>query len=602
MIRSSIRNKLVLFLLAATIVPITTSIFITYFYTKQSVMSETKSTNSSLIYQGQTNIVNYLNIIQQTSLFVYNDPKLFEIVEHGLTDYLSDKEVFRGMQVMSHSIKEIYQVYLHMAKRNRSHLILNDRTRSEAIDSEHVPELEPGQAWLEPSHRSHDYGLNPFTPEYVPPATVITLHRSIYDVASKQVLGTLSIDVNLDVIASISEQLYTKSGEELYILDDKGTVVYGPREEQIGRVLEDRWVPYMLGLPEPKGSFEWKGGDFKGIQLYERMSTPYMNWTLVKRISDEALYQSARQITLINSLVYSLFLVVVIAATVYISFRFTNPIRKLIGYINKIQSGHLNVAIDLTGGDEFGVLARRFRLMMQTLNDMILREYRLELANKTNELKALQAQINPHFLNNALQSIGTLALQQDQRKIYSLISSLGKMMRYGMNTNDTVVPLTMEADYVKAYLELQKQRFGEGLQYRFELEPDAAAVKVPKMILQPIVENYFKHGFDSPERDGSILIAAQIAADGRLRIAVSDNGRGMPQDDLAMLQNKLGTGWQTRVDGEESIGLLNVLARLKLYFNDHARIELENVVPNGMKVILWIPLNQGGTGVESTDR
>ncbi|WP_409345316.1 sensor histidine kinase [Paenibacillus sp. MBLB4367] len=602
MIRSSIRNKLVLFLLAATIVPITTSIIITFYYTKQTVINETKSTNSSLIYQGKTNLVNYLNVIQQASLSIYNDRDLFETVESGLTDYLSDKEVYRGMQVLSHSVKEIYQVYLHVAKSNRSHLMVNERQRVETLEPRYVPALEPGQVKLEPTHMSHDYGLNPFTPEYAPPTEVITLHRSIYDVPTKQVLGSLSIDVSLDVIASISEQLYTKSGEELYILDEKGTVIYGPRTEQLGRVLEDQWVGYMMGLSEPKGSFEWNGDAFKGIQLYERMSTPYMNWTLVKRISNEVLYRNARQITLINSLVYSLFLIVVIAATVYISIRFTNPIRKLIGYINKIQSGNLNVAIDLTGGDEFGVLARRFRLMMQTLNNMILREYRLELANKTNELKALQAQINPHFLNNALQSIGTLALQQNQRNIYSLISSLGKMMRYSMNTNDTVVPLSVEADYVKAYLELQKQRFDVGLQYRFELTEEAAAALVPKMILQPIVENYFKHGFDSPDRDGSILIAALFAEDGRLRIEVSDNGRGMPPDKLAVLQQKLNKGWQTRFEGEESIGLLNVLARLKLYFNDYVEMQLENVIPHGMKVVLWIPQTKGGIGVEGIDR
>jgi two-component system sensor histidine kinase YesM len=131
----------------------------------------------------------------------------------------------------------------------------------------------------------------------------------------------------------------------------------------------------------------------------------------------------------------------------------------LISYINKVQAGNMNVHIRITGNDELAILARRFDIMLQTINDHINREYKLEIANVTNQLKAMQAQINPHFLNNALQSIGTLALQHDAPKVYSLLSSLAKMMRYNMNTNDTIVPLSTEISHVKAYLELQQQRF-----------------------------------------------------------------------------------------------------------------------------------------------
>src|SRR5690606_12556233 len=100
---------------------------------------------------------------------------------------------------------------------------------------------------------------------------------------------------------------------------------------------------------------------------------------------------------------------------------------------------------------------------MQRLNQLIMREYRLELANKTNQLKALQAQVNPHFMNNALQSIGTLALQHGDQKTYALISSLGKMMRYHMRADGRSVMLVEEIDYLRSYLALQRQRFGEDL-------------------------------------------------------------------------------------------------------------------------------------------
>lgn len=153
-------------------------------------------------------------------------------------------------------------------------------------------------------------------------------------------------------------------------------------------------------------------------------------------------------------------MLIVIGGTIYISIRFTAPIKQLIRYITRIQAGQVQLGqmqqdIELTRTDEMGILANRFHGLMQDLNQMVMREYRLELANKSNQLMALQAQINPHFLNNALQSIGTLALQHDAPKVYALIASLAKMMHYSMNTNESVVPLGKELDHIKAYLELQ---------------------------------------------------------------------------------------------------------------------------------------------------
>lgn len=232
--------------------------------------------------------------------------------------------------------------------------------------------------------------------------------------------------------------------------------------------------------------------------------------------------------------------------------------------------------------------------MMQTINELILREYALDLANKTNELKALQAQINPHFLNNALQSIGTLALQHQEVKIYSLIASLGKMMRYHMNTNETIVPLSKEIDYVKGYLDLQRQRFDERLQVEVDASPETLTVRLPKMTLQPIVENFFKHGYDSTQ-GGLIRIECRLNGESELNIAVTDNGRGMEEEERQALAARLDMDPALLGEGQESIGLLNVIQRIKLYFNENARMNISAADPTGLRVELCIPLGEGGT-------
>ncbi|NOU92173.1 HAMP domain-containing protein [Paenibacillus sp. LMG 31456] len=590
MIRNSIRNKLIVFLLAATIMPISTSIVITYYFTKQAVSNETIQSNSNLIYQGKTNIMNYLKAIEQNSLNVYNDNTLYTIIYNGDTDYLSYNETVRGLQTIANSVKEIKQIYLYMAKSNRSILISQGNpNRNDSPGPKYQPEMNNAEVKLQPTHWNHDYKVGSLF--YFPPTTVVTMHRTLLNSLTQERLGILSIDFSIEVIKSISEQLYTLGQDEFYILDNDGAVIYSTNPKEWGQVLQEPWVDHLLSMPESSGSFEWKSKPFTGIHIYDRMSTPYMEWTLVKRIPYEHLYKNARDLTKINTLIFILFMVVVISATLYISFRFTSPIKNLMGYISKIQSGNMQVDIQVTSNDEIGILARRFRMMMQTINNLIEREYKLDIANKTNQLKALQAQINPHFLYNGLQSIGTLALQHQAPKIYSLISSLARMMRYNMNTNETLVPLRQEIDHIKSYLELQMQRFEDELDVTFQVTEQTLDILIPKMILQPLVENYFKHGFDPREKKGALLIAGEITEDNQLKLIVEDNGRGIDPKQLIILQKQLSLQPDEIAETSESIGLLNVHLRLQLYFQG-ASMKLDPCYPTGVRVTLVIPNTQ----------
>ncbi|MGF9713612.1 cache domain-containing sensor histidine kinase [Paenibacillus naphthalenovorans] len=586
MIRNSIRNKLIVFLLAATIIPFSTSIAMTYFITKHNVIEETIKTNSNLIYQGKTNITNHLNVIQQASLSIYNDTSLYGAVENGAVNYLDRGEIFRGMQAIVMSVKEIQQAYLYLSNSNKSFLFSQGNIfRNEGTGPKYVPQVGKSDTVLEPTHLSHTYKSSGFNP--LPSVPVFTLHRSITNAVTMKEFGTLSIDVNLNMIRSIAEQLYEQGKEQLFILDSGGTVIYGPDPMLLGQTLEDGWVKHLQQLDQPSGNFEWNSDEFKGIHIYERMDSPYHDWILVKRIPNELLNSNARQITEINMMILIAFMIVVIGATLVISIRFTTPIKRLIGTIGKIQTGNMHADIDVKGNDEFAILAGRFRSMMERINNLIMREYQLEIANKTNQLKALQAQINPHFLYNSLQSIGTLALQHNAPQVYSLISSLAKLMRYSMNS-DTVVPFASELSHVKAYLELQMQRFEHKLTVNYEADESIMHIPVPKMILQPLVENYFKHGFDQRSVSETLTIAARLGDDGRMEIRVQDEGTGMTEDTLQKLRRRLEARPRHQQE-EESIGLINVMSRLRLYYEDEAEMIIDHNKPSGVTVTLRIP-------------
>ena len=169
------------------------------------------------------------------------------------------------------------------------------------------------------------------------------------------------------------------------------------------------------------------------------------------------------------------------------------------------------------------------------------------------------------------------SLQKKEPEIYTLITSLGKMMRYSMNTGEPIVSLARELDYVQAYFALQRQRFGEQLHYTVHLDPELLKLHIPKMLLQPLVENYFKHGFDAQMEAGTIAISGSLSADSRwLQMEVSDNGKGITAGNLRALRERLAVPKGAWSNGESGIGLSNILSRLKLYYNEAATLEVEH--------------------------
>ncbi|WP_144028262.1 cache domain-containing sensor histidine kinase [Paenibacillus ferrarius] len=600
------RNKLILFLLIATLVPFITSIVVSYMFTKEKVTEDTVRTNSALISQAKMNLLNYLNGVVQASSTIYTGihlselGQLYEILQRQQEiDYMSDKVISSGLQVMSHSIKEIKQIYLYAEVSNRSYLSVNDFSKSVPGKYEKLPPFpEQETVYIETTHESSSYGVP--TTIYIAPSPVLSMHRKLMYSPNNTSIGELIIDFQLDLVSEISQSVYTHDEEELYILDEHGRIVFGPDTSKWGLPLEESWGNEATHSKLDKGSYEWSKGAYAGINVYEKMKTDYLDWTIVKRLPYEQLTKNARQLTFINSLILTFFMLIVIAGTIYISIRFTEPIKQLIRYITRIQAGQvqlnqLTTDIELTRTDEMGILANRFHTLLQDLNQMVMREYRLELANKSNQLMALQAQINPHFLNNALQSIGTLALQHEAPKIYTLISSLAKMMHYSMNTNESVVPLRKEIDHIKAYLELQKQRFEHQFEIIYEVEESTKDISVPKMILQPLVENYFKHGFKpSTTATGLLRIEATKYIVGEhdefLQLIVEDNGVGITEERLREVKNRLNTPFITEA---ACIGLSNVLTRVRLYFTDDALLEIEHAHPQGLRIVIHIPMKKG---------
>ncbi|MCP1424489.1 two-component system sensor histidine kinase YesM [Paenibacillus xylanexedens] len=596
----SIRTKLIAFMLIATTLPLLASISMTFIQTKTALREQAVEENKRLIYQASTNLNNYVDNVARASLAVYNDPNFLRNLAKIPGDYRAVAEVYTTLQTIRAAVPDVFQLYLHSFAANQSTLITNPFPKREERKQAYSGSLhgktggDSPDIWVESAHMSHTYGFKAASPDD-PARTVITLHRVIKDIPSTERLGVLAIDLNMNTIAAICSRLYDPAKEQIYVVDGQNQIIYQGRSEvNHTDALREETASELNIARSSAGTAQNVAGHFeqdRSMYVYQQLGSTYADWTIVKQIPNETLYARATTLTWNNAMIAIAALVLVIVATLFISIRITGPLKQLMRYMNQIQAGRLHVDIHLSSRDEFGVLARHFRDMMDTVNNLILREYRLEIANKTNQLKALQAQIHPHFLYNTLQSIGTLALQQQGQRAYILLSSLSKMLRYSMR-DQTSVTLREEAEHARLYLQLQQERFGDRLEVDLNFAEDTLSVEMPRMTLQPLIENYFKHGADIQPGKGHISLSSRRINDHWIEIELNNNGPSIPEEKLLEIcgwlhQSHTTTGLSTQESDEfESIGLRNVIRRLQL--NSHpghsARLEINNREPNGVKI------------------
>jgi two-component system sensor histidine kinase YesM len=597
MFKKSIRNKLIALLLIITILPFGTSIIITYYQTKEAFKDLVVQENSNLLYQGKINLENYLSELNSLTLSLYNNPDFINYMRAPASDanYLTIGLVRNVLQTILYAEENITRVQISFADEDRG---ITASKRSTVVFSDRVSNAYD-EAYKRAQLSPFNYNID--TSQLQQGRNVLYVHRALTNVPSEKVLGFITLEVGTEKILELSENLYNKETEEFFILSATGELIYSSNPMVASVEEEQNWIPAIMKSGSEQGTMEWETGEFQGVMMYDRTPLAVGGWVMVKRVPYTTLYDNAFAVTKINILFGVIGLSLVILASLIVSFKITSPIRVLLQNIQQVKEGNMKVQFESLGNDEIGILGSRFKEMMERINLLINREYKLELENKTNQLKVLQSQLNPHFLYNALQSIGTLALKNNVPQIYTLLTHLSKIMRYGMNMEEDMVTLKKEINYLKAFLLLQKERFGESFDYSIEVEEYAMDVHVPKMILQPIIENYFKHGFDIREGVGKIEIAGKIE-ENYLHLVIRDNGAGVSEKRLSEIYQHFSEGKWSANEEDTHIGLKNIYVRLQLYYDNLAALELENHQDGGFMVTMKLPLEAGGEKVEGNHR
>lgn len=316
-------------------------------------------------------------------------------------------------------------------------------------------------------------------------------------------------------------------------------------------------------------------------------------WRLETWIDKDEAYASIYLIFKILALELMVLLVISICMVIYLSGRITRPISDIRNAMKQIGKGNMEAEVPVSGEDEIGQLAATMNRMSKKIGELVERIRREETNQRLLELKAMQYQINPHFLYNTLDSISMFARKNHDEQCEELVIALSDFFRISLSHGQEFVTVEKEVEYAECYLEIQNIRFPEQITWDVTVEDGLKEIKIMKFILQPLVENSIYHGIREAGRKGHIQISAYQDANG-LILCVQDDGIGMLPEELTELMADLESEEIREKDIHEGgFGLKNVHQRLKLMYGENSGLQIKSEWEEGTCITIYIPYKSG---------
>lgn len=389
--------------------------------------------------------------------------------------------------------------------------------------------------------------------------------------ANGQNLGVVRLDIDYRAIEEYLKTLKLGKNGYAFVIDEAENIVYHPEEEVLTSAKRQG---------EYREDVRMRDGYNRGQSRYlKHEKIPGSGWTIVGVASLDELdivKKSLRNTVLVTTLLAA---IVATLGSFFVVKRWGRPIRQLQGVMHTIGQGEKGVRATEAGAVEIRDLAANFNRMLDKVDDLMEDVKEKEQDIREYELKALAGQINPHFLYNTLDTIVWMAEFNDSESVVDLTKSLAKYFRLSLNQGNETIALRDEIDHVRQYLFIQKKRYGDKLNYRIEEQEQAGDLVLPKLVLQPIVENAIYHGIKGLKRPGNILIRTERQEDGTVAVCIEDDGKGFSREAVKLEE-------RTRLGG---VGIANVDKRLRLYFGEAYRMEIASEENEFTRVTFFLP-------------
>ncbi|MBS7329886.1 sensor histidine kinase [Lacrimispora saccharolytica] len=393
--------------------------------------------------------------------------------------------------------------------------------------------------------------------------------------------GILLVDMNFSSIEQMFDKLNENGSGYIYLIDSDGEIIYHPNQKAIYSGLATENNVVAAGYDD---------GDYTETFMGSKRSVivktvGYTGWKIVSVIPNENLYVNYEELSYITVIIFTITILLILLGNIIISGIVTDPIRRLDDSLKYLEGGSMDEEAIYFGG------SHEIRHLSTTIKSMVVKMRKLmddwlkEQEEKTkSELDALQSQINPHFLYNTLDSVVWMIESERYKEAIAMITSLASLFRISLSKGNTIITIKDELTHAANYLSIQKVRFKNKFDARFEIDPAIEDCMTIKLIIQPLIENAIYYGVNPMDEDGLITIRG-YEKDEDIFIEVIDNGMGMP----APVVEKLLTHKKTTNSKGSGIGLWNVNQRIRLYFKGDYGLSIASEPDEGTKVTIHLP-------------
>jgi len=589
-----IRNKLIISFLALIILPVVT-IGIFSFYTSQRLLKQkTEQYTNDILMETGENVDVKLREIERISFQIVSNMTIQDALKKANMGIKDEYEKIFVERAIDSQLKGFVPLYLDIAAVQVVSLsgtvyYVNPGSVTIGIsDSEKriMEEHKGGAVW---------FGTNPSS-------QTIRVGRAINSIVNQELIGYEIIQIRESSVHDIYRRTDLFKSGDILITDLDGRIISHKDKSKLDEFIGD--VAAGLTKDSIYNSFTTVGIDGTSNYVASR-SINNGQWRMIAIIPTE---QYEGDIILLRYWILGICgacCIMSLLLSLRISDSISRPLRNLSEMMNKVGKGNFDVSIQPYTNDEVGVLSEHFNKMVRQVQKLIQEVYQEQYLKQKAELKSLRAQINPHFLYNTLESINWMARTRNVPEIGDMVKALGDLMRASISGDDFVT-LNDEITNITNYLKIQKFRYGDRLGVCIGISPDIGQIIVPKLILQPIVENSIVHGLEEKLEDGHIRISGELE-NGDVVIMICDDGVGMEKEKADHL-NRLFSEYHegTRVSGGSAkvdirkdigskddmhthIGLINVDRRIKMYYGASYGLSISSVIGEGTSVKAVLP-------------
>lgn len=553
-------------------------------YTRQSVFENSSLYTQTIIQQMNQNIDSYIDYMENTSYLVSSNEDVQKYLFGDTADPEARDRILSQFETILDSRSDILNLGI-IAENGRMLINNGQRLTNQDLDIHsqewYTNALEGRESvYLTSSHVQHIIsGERPW---------VITLSRGIRNKemgTGQEKEGVFFIDLNYSAISELCDQSMVGNQGYAFIVDADGNIVYHPQQQQLYNELQTENIDLVMNA----GSDIVTWGDGINKKMYSISRSEKTGWTVVDCVRVEELLRRSNEAQSIYVLVAMGLMAVALFFSRFVAKSITLPIQRLCDSMERVQEGDFSVSdIVVDSENEIGSLTKSFNVMTQRIHELMAQNIREQEAKRKSELKALQSQINPHFLYNTLDSIIWMAEGKKNEEVVLMTASLARLLRQSISNEDELVSIGQEIEYARGYLTIQKMRYKDKLEFRIEVEPSILNIRLIKLVLQPVIENAIYHGLKYKESRGLLLVKG-FMKNGNAVLQVIDDGVGMDQETLDHIYERHKVDYHSN-----GVGIYNVQKRLQLYYGNEYGIVYESKPGEGTTATITIPGQQEG--------